>query len=60
MMMDESKRERAHNRLGFKTLNIFLGSFRKNRKKKAVRRGRRGKDNVDEENDADDENDDSR
>ena len=59
MMMGESKRERAHNRLGFKTLNIFLGAFRKNRKKKAVRRGRRGKDNVDDENDADDENDDS-
>lgn len=30
-------KEREHNRLGFKTLNIFLGSFRKRKKPLAVR-----------------------
>ena len=54
-------KERAQKRLlGFKTLNIFLGSLQKNERKKPLERRRRGKDNVDDENDADDENDDSR
>ena len=57
--MDESK-ERAQKRLlGLKTLNVFLGSLKKNERKKPLERRRRGKDNVDDENDADDENDDS-